>query len=175
MKWCCQIAISLFYLILYSKIKIFGWNRLMCLFHIGIYLAWYLYLSKWFKYLGSIHCQPRLILAGKSSSSFWWHEQESKNVSNKVKPWCLHQALGLVKGSMMWHWTGHTAGKLTCQVKGHFEHQMMKFEFVRYLWHCDHCLFWAHKDEKREKCKKKTKIILYTANYSVKTIRENRM
>lgn len=67
-KWYCHVALCLFYLILYSKKIFFGWNRLMCFFHTGMYLAWYLYLSKWFQYLGRIHCQPRLILAGKRSS-----------------------------------------------------------------------------------------------------------
>lgn len=95
----------------------------------------------------------------------WATSQESNNVSSKIKPWCLHQALGLAKVSMM-HWTGHTAGKLTCCVKGYLEHHMMKFEFVHYLWHCDHCLFWAHKDKKERNIKRRLK--LCTLNYLCK-------
>lgn len=156
----CSTLLILFNL----ELKIFfGWNRLMCLFHTGIYAAWYLYLSKWLKYLGILFI-VNLGLCFLQEKVHNKHHRERNNVSNQTKPWCLHQALGLAKGSMMLHWTGHTAGNLTCQVKGHFEHQMLKLEFVLYLWHCDHCLFWTHKDKRKEKYKK-TKIMPYTLNY----------
>lgn len=141
----------------------------MCLCHTVIYLACYLHLSKWCKYLGSVHCQPRFtLLAGKRSEHVW----ESKNVSSQVKPWRLHRVPGLGKDSAMLHWTGHSAGKLTCQVKGHLEHQMLKFEFVLYLWHGDHCLFWAHRVKKERNIKRLKLCYIHWITF-VKATREN--